>query len=141
MVSPFAVSEMTMESTPSRRRCPLLNGHGFEGAVAVPGCVDPHRTDLGDHRLGPGAVAGVLPIAVLHGVLGVAQVLLQLDLEGGLQQLLPEIAHQAPGANALHAVGPGLLNQLLGDAAAHRPRLRRRRQPGSLTRRRGCGQS
>ena len=93
VVSPFAVSEMRIESTPSRRRCPCAQSADRSC------CHDPAATRCrpgrpGDHRLRTGPVANVGTVAALDGMLRVAEVLSHLDLEAGRQDLLRQAGQQ-----------------------------------------------
>ena len=53
---------------------------GIKAPVTVSRCVQLDRSDLGDHRLGPGPVTGVATIRSLT-VVRVAEMVLELDLE------------------------------------------------------------
>lgn len=76
---------------------PLLDDRRLERALPVARDVDLHRTDLGDHGLGAGAVAFVgaglaLPVPGL-----IAQVLGELFLQCELQDLLGQTGQQPVG--------------------------------------------
>src|ERR1700727_1670751 len=58
-VRPFADSEHTQASTPFSRRRRLGTMTGSKLPVRSPGHLDLHRPDLGQHCLGPTAIAAV----------------------------------------------------------------------------------
>jgi len=93
----------------------LTHDHRLEPAVAVPRHLDLHRTDLGEHRLGSGAVAGVAVIALDRVVLGIAQVLAHLRLQGGLKHRLGQPRQQPTGADQLDPLGAGAVHELLNE--------------------------
>ena len=96
-------------------QAPLALGHqlGFETAVAVTGHRKLHWPHVGDHGLGPGAVAGV-PAVAPGGVMAlIAHVVGHLGFQAGLEHPLGEITQQAARADQVHALGAGLLHELL----------------------------
>jgi hypothetical protein len=84
-----------------------------ETALPVAGHLDVHRPDLGDHRLGAGAIARVTAVATHRVVLVIAQVLGHLRLQRGLEHRLGQPSQQATLANQLHTFGAGLLHEFL----------------------------
>ena len=98
---------------PVQPSLPLPHDPRLERAVPVPGHLDLDRADLGQHRLRPGAVAGVAAVAAGRVVLVIAQVLGDLRLQGGLQHRLGQPGQQAARADQLDPFGAGLLHQLL----------------------------
>jgi hypothetical protein len=53
----------------------------LETAVTIAGHVNIDRADLGDHRLGASTVTTVAPVAALHGMLVVAEMIGHLRLQ------------------------------------------------------------
>jgi hypothetical protein len=103
----------------------LADDLGLEGPVPVTGHVELDRADLGHHRLRS------LPVARIRGrsaggvVFRVAEVLIQLALERGLQHPLGQPAQQTAGPGQGDPVGLGLVNQPLGElGVVHGPLLR-----------------
>jgi hypothetical protein len=95
----------------------LLHRFGFERPVTISRHVDLDRADLGDHRLGPGAVAGVVAVAAVGCVLFVADVILHLDFRTGLENLLGQIGQQAARAHQVNPISACLVDELLCDRA------------------------
>ena len=87
----------------------------FERAVTIAGHLDVDRADIGDHRLGPGAVTRVVPVAALHGVLLIAEMAVHLTLQAGLEHPAGQIAEQPTRAGQLHPLGLGSIHELLGE--------------------------
>ena len=92
---------------------------GSKRAVAVAGHVDLDRADLGQHRLGAGAVAGVAAVLPGRVVLVIAEVVGDLALQRGLQHPLRQLLQQPALAGQLQPTrtGPGgePVDQLLVD--------------------------
>lgn len=105
----------------------LADQLGVEAPVPVAGHGELDRADIGDHRLGAGAVAGVRPVAPGRVMLVVAHVVGHLGLQAGLEHPLGQIPQQAARADQIHALGAGLLHQLLGQLLAPVHRRPRRR--------------
>ncbi len=97
------------------RRCRKTGDHRRERALPIPGDLDLHGARrVGQHRLGPLAVAGVAPVAALDRVTVVAQVLAHLLLERGLDDQLGHRLQQPARPRERHPRGAGLTNQLTG---------------------------
>jgi hypothetical protein len=90
----------------------LAYGLGFEGAVTVTWHVELDGPDLGQHRLGSGAVAGVAAVAGLRGVLVIAEMLRHLDLQAGLEHPLRQARQQPIRADQIQPFPSSLLDQL-----------------------------
>jgi hypothetical protein len=88
---------------------------GSKAGVAVARNLDLHRSDLGQHRLDAGAVAGVAAIAPDRVMALIAQMLAHLRFQGGLKHRLGQPGQQAARADELHPLRPGGLNKLLGE--------------------------
>jgi hypothetical protein len=107
---------------------PLAHDLRLEGAVAVAGHGYLHRADLGQHRLGTGAVAGVAAVLPGRIVPVIAEVFGDCDfsLQRGLQQPFPQLLEQTSLAGQLQPLGlrpdHQLLDQLVIDGL-HRLRL------------------
>ena len=93
----------------------LLHRGRFEAAVTITGHVDVDRADLGDHRLRTGPVTRVGAVAAGRVVLGVAEMLIHLDLQPGLEDLLGEITQQPSRADQIDAFGACSCDELLRD--------------------------
>jgi hypothetical protein len=91
VVNPLAYNDYTTVSTSDSRPLPLLDDHRLEAGVPVAGDLDLDRSDLGEHRLGPGAVAGVAAPTADWVVLVIAQVLSHLRVQRGLQHVLGQL--------------------------------------------------
>jgi hypothetical protein len=99
----------------------------FEAAVAVAGPVDRYRADLGQHRLGSDAAAGVAAVLAGRVVLVIAEVVGDLSFQGRLHDQLGQPLQQAALAGQLQAIGPGLRYQLTDELLIQDVRLRLRR--------------
>jgi hypothetical protein len=120
---PFRRQRQDQLVDPRQAPSALADDLGLEAAVAVAGHVNPHRPDLGQHRLAAVAVAGVPAIAA-HGVmLAVAEVVGQLAFQGGLDQPLGELGQQPTLPGQLQPAVAGLpdqpVQQLLVDRVQH----------------------
>jgi hypothetical protein len=107
VVSPLAVSEITIESALA-----LADRQRLERAVTVTWHVELNRADLGNHRLRTCPVATVATVSALCCVLRVADMVLHLDFEAGLEELLRQIGKQPTRAHQAPPVGPGLVDEL-----------------------------
>ena len=96
---------MTHLVHPSQALLPLLDDLRLEGAVAVAGHGYLHRADVGRHRLGACAVAGVAAVLTRGVVLVTAEMVGDLALQGGLQQPLGQLLEQSALAGQLQALG------------------------------------
>lgn len=106
----------------------LAHQLGVEAAVAVAGHVELDRADLGDHRLGAGPVAGVPSVAPGRVVAGVAEMLVHLRFQAGLEDLLGQIVEQPARAHELDPLCPGLFHQRFGQLGRGAASRRRRQQ-------------
>ena len=66
---PLAESDNTMASTPVQAPLSLADRSAARSPVTVAGHLDLDRADLGQHRLGPGAVARVAAVAAFPACL------------------------------------------------------------------------
>jgi hypothetical protein len=114
VVSPRAVSDSTISSTPVRRRCGLRTMAGSKTALPVAGYLDVHWPDLG-HRLGTSAVAGVAPIAAHRVVLVISQGAGSSRFQRGSSTDLVSRVSRPPEATSSIPAGTGLLHQFLGE--------------------------
>jgi hypothetical protein len=87
-----------------------------EGCVPVAGYFDVYWPDLGQHRLGAGAIAGVTTVATHRIVLVIPQVLGHLRLQCGLEHRLHQSPQQTTRTDQLHPLGTGLLHQFLRES-------------------------
>jgi hypothetical protein len=92
---------------------PLAHDRRLERAIPITRHLDLDRADLGQHRLGPGAVAGVAAVAAHRVVLVVAQMLTHLGLQRRLEHRLGQPSQQATTAHQLHTIGASLLDEFL----------------------------
>jgi hypothetical protein len=97
---------------PGQPALPLLDQLRLKAGVPVPRHVDLDRPDLGQHRLGPRAVARVAATAAGRIMLAVAQMLIQLTLQGGLKHPLRQLGQQPTLTGHLQALSPRPLGQL-----------------------------
>jgi len=93
---------------------PLAHHLRVEASVAVAGHLDLDGPDLGQHRLGPGAVTGVPAVTPGRIMLVIAQVLRHFRLQGGLQHRSGQPGQQPARPDQLHALSAGPLHQLAG---------------------------
>jgi hypothetical protein len=92
---------------------PLAHDRRLEASVPVARNLDLDRPDLGEHRLGPGAVAGIAAVAAHRIVLVIAQVRTHLGLERGLEHRLRQPGQQTTRPDELNPLGASLLDELL----------------------------
>ena len=97
---------------PVQAALPLTHDHRVERAVPVPGDLDLHRTDLGQHSLRPGAVPRVLAVAADRSVLVIAEVIADLLLERRLEHGLRQPGEQPALTDELHPVLPRLRHEI-----------------------------
>jgi hypothetical protein len=104
---------------PGEAFLPLRHDLRLEAGVAVAGHVHLDRTDVGEHSLGPVAIAGVTAVSARDVVAVIAQVVGELALERRLQQPLGQLLQQPALAGQLQPTrtGPGgePVDQLLID--------------------------
>ncbi len=91
---------------------PLRDDHRLERPVPVPGNLDLHGSDLGEHRLRPRPVAHVL--ADRGPAMIVAEVFGQLSVQRRLEDVLRELIQQPSRADQAHALLLRLRQQPLG---------------------------
>ena len=115
MVRPRAVSDSTIASIPSSRRCRLPTITGSKLPSRSRGTLNLHRADLGEHRLGTSAVARVAPVAPGRVVLVIAQVLAHLRLQGGLKHRLGQPIQQPARADQVDPFCTGPVHELLSE--------------------------
>ncbi|MDQ1032642.1 hypothetical protein QF035_010224 [Streptomyces umbrinus] len=78
-----------------------------------------HRSDIGQDGLGAFAVAGVVTVLAGRVVLGIAEVVGDLALQGGLQQPLRQRLQQPTLAGQLQTLGLGPAHQLVDQLVVH----------------------
>jgi hypothetical protein len=74
---------------------PLGDDFRLEAGIPVPRHADLHRPGIGNYRLGPVAVTGIAAIAARGVVLSVAEVVIQLALQGALDDHFGQPPQQA----------------------------------------------
>jgi hypothetical protein len=111
---------------------PLLDDLRLDGAVAVAGHCNLHRSDIGQHGLGAFAVAQVAAVPARGIVLVIAEVIRDLALKSGLQQPLGQLLQQSALTGQLQALGLGTAYQLVDQPVVHGLRPHSRRRLGSL---------
>lgn len=95
VVEPLAYNEIATASTSLRRRCRFLTTTGLNVPARVPRDLDRDLArGVGQHRLGPGAVADVARTRRRGGVLLVAQVLGHLLFQRRPEHLLGDRLQQ-----------------------------------------------
>src|SRR5689334_14071216 len=125
VVNPFADRDSTMSSTPAQPPLPLAHDLRIETALTVPRHSNLDRPDIGEHRLGPTAVAGVPAILPGRVVLLIAEVVGNLPVQRGLEHPLRQLLQQTTFAGQLQTRCAGLLDQPADQLAIHA--LRRHR--------------
>jgi hypothetical protein len=98
----------------------LLDDLRLERPAAIAWHLELDLADLGQHPLRTGAVPRVAPVAALGRVLGVAEMVLHLHLERGLEHRLRQIAQQTARTNKLSTLAPRASDQLLREQLIHR---------------------
>jgi hypothetical protein len=91
---------------------PFSDDFRLEAGIPVSRHRELHRPGIGEHRLGPVAIAGIPAIAAFRIVLGIAQVVVQLALQGALDHHLGQLAQQPALAGQLQPAGAGPLGEL-----------------------------
>src|SRR5450755_3953126 len=91
---------------------PFSDDSRLETGIAVPRHSELHRPGLGDHRLGPVAIAGIPAIAPGRIVLAVTEVVIQLALQGALDHHLGQLPQQPALAGQPQPARPGPPGQL-----------------------------
>src|SRR6266516_4471038 len=94
-------------------------GRGCQAARPSSTHVKVDRADLGQHRLGPSAVAGVGAVAAGRVAVWVAEVVGELALQGALQDQLGELLQQPVRADQADPPGAGLGDQPRGQLLVH----------------------
>jgi hypothetical protein len=91
----------------------LLDQLRLERAVSVAGHRNLDRPHLGEHRLAARAIAGVLSVAAGRIMLSVAEVIIELALQRGLQHGLGQSRQQPAFSSQLKTLGTRPIGQLL----------------------------
>lgn len=99
---------------------PLPLGHDLRGETGVPVAwhAHPDRADLGQQRLGPAAVTAVGAITTGRLVLAVAEMLVHLRCQRGLQEPFGQLLQQPVAAQQRHALRPASRATSCGSNAA-----------------------
>ncbi len=103
---------------------PLAHDRRLKAAVAIPRDFKLDRAGLGEHRLGPRAIAGVPAVAAGRIMLAVAQVRIQLPLKRRLQHQLGQLLQQTTLTADRHSVGLCPSHQLGHHLSIHHRRHR-----------------
>jgi hypothetical protein len=90
---------------------PLLEELRLKGAGGVAGHPHLDWADVGQHGLGPGAIAAVAVVSPSRIVLVIADVVGDLALQGGLQHPLGQLLQQPVLAGQLQPLVPSPVNQ------------------------------
>jgi hypothetical protein len=96
---------------PGEPPLPFSDDFRLEAGIAVPRHADFHRPGIGEHRLGAVPIAGIAAVAACRVVLAIAEVVIELALQGALDHHLGQPPQQAALAGQLQAAGPGPLGQ------------------------------
>lgn len=91
----------------------FLDDLRVEAAVGVTGHLDLDGPDLGEHRLGPGAVSGIAAATARWVMLVITQVLGHLRVQRGLKHVLGQLIEQPVGADQFDSLFLRLRQQLL----------------------------
>src|SRR6266516_665854 len=94
-------------------------GRGCQAARPSSTHVKVDLADLGQHRLGPSAVAGVGAVAAGRVAVWVAEVVGELALQGALQDQLGELLQRPVRADQADPPGAGLGDQPSGQLLVH----------------------
>src|SRR5215469_16480485 len=86
---------------PAEPPLPFGDDSRLETGITVPRHADLHRSGLGEYRLAPVAVAGIAAITAGRVILSVAQMVVQLALQGALDHHLGQPAQQPALAGQL----------------------------------------
>jgi len=113
-----------MSSTPVSRRCLLATIFGSKLESRSRGTESSTGPGIGEHRLGPVAIAGIPAIAAFRVMLGIAQVVIQLTFQGALDHHLGQAAQQPALAGQLQPAGAGPLGELTQHLLIGRRQLR-----------------
>ena len=107
---------------------PLLFGDDsrLETGIPVPRHREFHRPGLGEHRLIAVAISLIAAIAACRVVLGVAEMVIQLALEGALHDHFRQFPEQAALTGELQPAGPGSFGKLTQQLLISRRQLRAR---------------
>jgi hypothetical protein len=113
-------------------QAPLALAHdpGRKRGVAVAWHLQVDRADLGQHRLGPGAVAGVGAVAAGRIAVGIAEVVGELTLKRTLQHQLDHLLQQPVRADQADPPLAGLGDQPRSQLLIDRVQLGSRRVQG-----------
>jgi len=123
-VSPFAVRDHHLIDT-VEAALPFLDQLGFKRPIAITRRVDLNRTHIGEHRLGPGAIALVrTSLASGRFMFVVAEMLRHLSLQPCFEYVLGQPGQQTVRAQKIHAFIAGTFHQLFSKLLV----LRRSRQ-------------
>lgn len=116
---------LTAISLANRAASLILDQLRLKRPVPITGHLDVHRSHIGQHLLGPGAVAGVGSVSAGRLVLVVAEMLRHLRLETGLQHVLGQAAQQPTWPDQIDAILAGTFHQLLSELLVLRRPFRR----------------
>ena len=97
---------------PGQPPLPFSDDYRLETGIPVAGYRDIHRPGLGQHRLGPVAVAGIAAITARPIMLAVTQMIIELALERSLDHHLRQPAQQPALTGQLQPAGAGPLGKL-----------------------------
>src|SRR6266496_3094499 len=98
----------------------LLDDLRLERPITIARDVDLDLANLGQDRLRAASVARVALVATLGRVLRIAEVVLHLHLERGLEHRLRQIAQKTARTNELRTLRPRACDQLLRELLIHR---------------------
>ena len=106
----MTASRVGETSPPARRFCRLATILGSKLASRSRGTLICTGPDIGQHGLGPAAVARVPAITPGRIMLAIAQVISDLVIQGSLQQPLRQLLDHPAFASQLQAAGPGTVH-------------------------------
>ncbi|EEP72360.1 hypothetical protein MCAG_02686 [Micromonospora sp. ATCC 39149] len=123
VVNPLAYSDADRLVEPVQTTGVLRDDPRRERPGPVPRDLDPHRPDLGLHRLGPVAVTDVGPPAGCLIDARVVEVGIQFGVEGRFEHGAGDPGEEPTRPDQRDSVGLGPLDQLLRELHFHRRRL------------------
>jgi hypothetical protein len=109
---------------PGQPPLPFSDDFRLETGIPVPRHGNLHRTRLGEHRLRAVAVTGIAAVTARGIVLAVAEMVIQLALQGALDHHLGQAAQQPALAGQLQPVRAGPLGELPQQLLIGRRQLR-----------------
>jgi hypothetical protein len=109
---------------PGQPPLPLGDNFRLETGIPAPRHRELHRPGLSQHSLAPVTVAGITAVAAGRVILLIAEMVIELALQGTLDHHLGQLAQQPPRTGQLQPAGAGPLSQLPQQLLISRRQLR-----------------